>query len=49
MNGCMFTGSKLGDLLALDWPEFLDEGTDPITGGWEDGNGNTCSLDGWWE
>lgn len=27
----------------------LDAGTDPVTGGWEDGNGNTCSLDGWGE
>lgn len=27
----------------------LDAGTDPVTGGWEDGNGDTCSLDGWGE
>lgn len=25
----------------------LNAGIDPITGSWEDGNGNTCSLDGW--
>lgn len=25
----------------------LDNGTDPISGMWEDGNGNTCTLDGW--
>ena len=25
----------------------LDEGNEPIDSGWEDGNGNTCSRDGW--
>lgn len=25
----------------------LDEGEDPITGSWEDGLGNVCSLEGW--
>lgn len=25
----------------------LDEGDDPITGGWEDGLGNTCYETGW--
>lgn len=25
----------------------LDAGNDPITGGWEDGMGNSCTLDGW--
>lgn len=27
----------------------LDAGKDPITAGWEDGNGNTCTLNGWGE
>ncbi len=27
----------------------LDNGEDPVTGGWEDGAGNTCSMDGWGE
>lgn len=27
----------------------LDAGKDPITEKWEDGCGNTCSLDGWGE
>lgn len=25
----------------------LDDGSEPITDSWEDGNGNTCTLDGW--
>lgn len=25
----------------------LDNGEDPISGGWEDGCGNTCSMNGW--
>lgn len=25
----------------------LDAGNDPISGGWEDGRGNTCHFDGW--
>lgn len=25
----------------------LDDGSCPIAEGWEDGNGNTCTLDGW--
>lgn len=25
----------------------LDNGIDPISDRWEDGNGNTCTLDGW--
>lgn len=29
--------------------ETLDSGEDPITGGWEDGCGHSCSLDGWGE
>ena len=27
----------------------LDAGKDPITAGWEDGNGNSCSMCGWGE
>ena len=27
----------------------LDAGNDPISNGWEDGCGNTCTLDGWGE
>lgn len=27
----------------------LDGGEDPISGMWEDGLGNTCTLDGWGE
>lgn len=27
--------------------EELSNGTDPISGCWEDGSGNTCNLDGW--
>lgn len=27
----------------------LDAGKDPITAGWEDGLGNSCSLCGWGE
>lgn len=26
---------------------LLDNGEDPITGCWEDGCGNCCTLDGW--
>ena len=29
--------------------EYLDNGDDPITFGWEDGCGNFCTLDGWGE
>lgn len=25
----------------------LEAGIDPISGGWEDGCGNSCTLDGW--
>ena len=25
----------------------LDDGSEPITDSWEDGCGNSCSLDGW--
>lgn len=27
----------------------LDAGNDPITSGWEDGCGNSCTFDGWGE
>lgn len=27
----------------------LDNGNDPISNGWEDGLGNSCTLDGWGE
>ena len=27
--------------------ESLDCGEDPISGGWEDGCGNSCTMDGW--
>lgn len=27
----------------------LDNGNDPLTSGWEDGCGNSCTLDGWGE
>lgn len=27
----------------------LDAGKDPISGRWEDGRGNICTLDGWGE
>lgn len=27
----------------------LDAGHDPISGGWEDGLGNSCSMNGWGE
>lgn len=27
----------------------LNEGSNPIVDGWEDGNGNTCTLEGWGE
>lgn len=27
----------------------LDEGEDPISGHWDDGCGNACTLDGWSE
>lgn len=29
--------------------EALNAGSNPIEDGWEDGCGNTCSLDGWGE
>lgn len=29
--------------------ECLDNGEDPISGGWEDGMGNSCTIDGWGE
>lgn len=32
-----------------DCRKALDSGEDPITGGWEDGLGNSCSLCGWGE
>lgn len=25
----------------------LDAGKDPVTDGWEDGNGNVCTVNGW--
>lgn len=29
--------------------EELDNGNDPISDGWEDGMGNSCTIDGWGE
>ena len=47
------------DLLGIVYPntiedmeeciKSLDNGEDPISGGWEDGCGNNCKLDGWGE
>lgn len=46
-----------GDYLGTIYPDSvddmrqciaaLDNGADPIADGWEDGNGNVCTLDGW--
>lgn len=43
-------GRKLGDIFINegDWDLIVD-GADPIADGWEDGNGNSLSLDGWGE
>lgn len=30
-----------------DCVKDLDDGSDPITDGWEDGMGHCCTLDGW--
>lgn len=27
--------------------EAMEDGEDPISGGWEDGMGNVCNVDGW--
>lgn len=43
----------LGSVVCADSNDFeacvadLNNGIDPITGLWEDGNGKTCTLDGW--
>lgn len=48
-------GEKLGVVYPDDIPAMdscinsLDSGNDPITGSWEDGMGNSCTLDGWGE
>lgn len=46
--------SKDGDKLGViqsgdpneDW-KLIQEGHDPIDERWEDGNGNTCCIEGW--
>ena len=42
-------GNLLGYLIknGNEEVEALDNGADPIAEGWEDGNGNTVTLDGW--
>ena len=42
-------GNLLGYLLknGNEEVEALDNGADPIAERWEDGNGNTVTLDGW--
>lgn len=50
-NGDDFLGTVYPSTIA-DMEECiqnLDEGNDPISTCWEDGNGNTCTLDGWGE
>lgn len=41
----MIHPSNIADMITC--MEALDRGEDPITHGWEDGNGNPCTLDGW--
>lgn len=46
-------GEFLGYIVCGDYADYknctaeLNSGIDPITGGWEDGNGNPCTLSGW--
>ena len=46
-------GDFLGHIVCGDYADYknctaeLNSGIDPITGGWEDGNGNPCTLSGW--
>lgn len=46
-------GEFLGYIVCRDYADYknctaeLNSGIDPITGGWEDGNGNPCTLSGW--
>lgn len=42
-------GNILGYVIknGTDEIEALNSGADPIAEGWEDGNGNTLTLDGW--
>lgn len=37
--------NTIGDM--LKYRVALSNGEDPISGGWEDGCGNVCTLDGW--
>lgn len=41
-------GGFLGSLPAEDW-ELIEHGHDPIEEKWEDGNGISCTLNGWAE
>lgn len=44
-----YEGNILGYVTKNGFDELyaLDNGADPIAEGWEDGNGNTLTLDGW--
>lgn len=43
----------LGSIIAADRDDFdgllddLENGSNPVVDGWEDGIGNSCSYDGW--
>lgn len=46
-------GDFLGHIFCGDYKDYiarvadLNNGIDPITGGWEDGAGNPCEFSGW--
>ena len=49
LDGARLLGTVYPDTLAAqaDCVAALDNGDDPITGGWEDGCGHTCTPYGW--
>lgn len=50
---CYRDGIFIGRVVPADMSDMeecvakLDAGEDPVTGGWDDGNGNACSAKGW--
>lgn len=49
----LYNGNKIGAIYPpnadwhLDVVMSLNNGYEPITGGWEDGRGNICTINGW--
>ena len=39
--------SENTEVIVKELDDLLEKGYDPIQAGWEDGNGNTLSYDGW--